>query len=222
MVAVQVLAEGGPGESMADSKSFLIRIRQELTATLSAAAPGLALSVEPCGSRWRARERFAAELANSGWDHASLEDHSAAMGPYPLLLVDSERAVASGTAHAWAHLAGGKDRWVRPTGADDEQAALMVQVMEAWFLVDRATTQSYFGPGYDPARLPPRQASSISKGTIKQQFAAATRRSERGTYDKQAHSPDLLALVDLAGGVAPTCAWAQRLVNHLQLLAATP
>ncbi len=103
-----------------------------------------------------------------------------------------------------------------------EQAGLMVQVMEAWFLVDRAATERYFGAGFDAARLPTKVASAVSKGTIRQQFAAATRNSERGTYDKQAHSPDLLALVDLAGGVAPTCAWARRLVEHLRRVAAMP
>ena len=56
-------------------------------------------------------------------------------GEYIILLVDSEEAVA---AAAWQHLATRQgDNWQRPIGASDDQAHLMVQVMEAWFLADR-------------------------------------------------------------------------------------
>ena len=64
-------------------------------------------------------------------------------GQVPLLLVDSEAAVAPGHS-AWQHL-DASDGWERPEGARDEQAFLMVQVMESWFLADRNAMGRYFG-----------------------------------------------------------------------------
>ena len=56
-------------------------------------------------------------------------------GQMPFLLVDSETAVTTGQS-AWRHL-GARDGWDRPPQAGDDQAFLMVQVMETWFLADR-------------------------------------------------------------------------------------
>ncbi len=65
-------------------------------------------------------------------------------GELPLLLVDSEGPVAANLS-AWQHLKA-RDRWDPPSGTSDDQAFLMVQVMEAWFLADRAMLREYFGP----------------------------------------------------------------------------
>ena len=62
-----------------------------------------------------------------------------------LLLVDSEAPVESGVT-VWNHLASVEgSRWKRPRGITDDQAFLMVQCMEAWFLADRDALKSYFG-----------------------------------------------------------------------------
>ena len=64
-------------------------------------------------------------------------------GTVPILLVDSEGPVAA--AHSvWQHLRT-CDRWHKPAAAGDDQAFLMVQVMETWFLADRNALQTYFG-----------------------------------------------------------------------------
>jgi hypothetical protein len=60
-------------------------------------------------------------------------------GELPLLLVDSEGPVAAGHS-VWQHL-----KADRPTGSSDDQAFLMVQLMETWFLADQALLRSYFG-----------------------------------------------------------------------------
>lgn len=78
---------------------------------------------------------------------------SASAGELPMLLVDSEKAVAP--AHTvWQHLKlKSRDNWDKPNGAADDQAFLMVQVMESWFLADRALLRSYFGPALRVAHL---------------------------------------------------------------------
>src|SRR5205085_5589495 len=51
-----------------------------------------------------------------------------------ILLVDSEEAV---TSSPWQHLEAREgDKWRRPARAVEDQAHLMVQAMEAWFLAD--------------------------------------------------------------------------------------
>jgi hypothetical protein len=62
----------------------------------------------------------------------------------PLLLVDSEAEVRTGHT-VWQHLKV-RDDWDKPEGAGDNQAFLMVQVMETWFLADREMLRNYFGP----------------------------------------------------------------------------
>lgn len=64
-------------------------------------------------------------------------------GALPLLLVDSEGPVEEGLS-VWQHLEA-RDGWQRPAGATEDQAFLMVQVMETWFLADRELLKRYFG-----------------------------------------------------------------------------
>jgi hypothetical protein len=66
-------------------------------------------------------------------------------GTLPMLLVDSEEPVEEGHS-VWQHLeAKARGGWRRPVGATDDQAFLMVQVMETWFLADRDMLRKYFG-----------------------------------------------------------------------------
>ncbi len=52
----------------------------------------------------------------------------------PLLLVDSEGPVSVGNS-VWQHLHD-RDGWYQPSNAGNDQAFLMVQIMETWFLAD--------------------------------------------------------------------------------------
>ena len=61
----------------------------------------------------------------------------------PLLLVDSEDPVEAGHL-VWQHLQA-RDGWNRPPNADDDQAFMMVQIMETWLLADRNSLKRYFG-----------------------------------------------------------------------------
>ena len=65
-------------------------------------------------------------------------------GELPLLLVDSEGPVVSNHS-VWQHLHS-RDKWAKPPAAREDQAFLMVQLMETWFLADRDLLRRYFGP----------------------------------------------------------------------------
>ena len=67
-------------------------------------------------------------------------------GDLPLMLVDSEDSVLPGNS-VWQHLKA-RDGWDKPAGALEDQAFLMVQLMETWFLADRDLLRSYFGASF--------------------------------------------------------------------------
>lgn len=68
-------------------------------------------------------------------------------GTIPMLLVDSESSVDEGNS-AWKHLKK-NDNWYRPEQTQSDQAFLMVQCMETWFLADQDALQSFFGTQFD-------------------------------------------------------------------------
>ena len=47
----------------------------------------------------------------------------------------------------WQHLLA-RDGWNGPNGVDEDQAFLMVQFMETWFLADKDGLRGYFGQGF--------------------------------------------------------------------------
>jgi Domain of unknown function (DUF4276) len=69
-------------------------------------------------------------------------------GTLPMLLVDSEEAVEEGHS-VWQHLETCHG-WKRPPCAADDQAFLMVQVMETWFLADRDLLRRYLFTAFPP------------------------------------------------------------------------
>ena len=69
----------------------------------------------------------------------------------PLMLLDSERPLQQEHT-AWQHLEV-RDGWERPDDASDDQAFLMLQVMETWFLADREMLVSYFGSNFRQSHL---------------------------------------------------------------------
>ncbi len=137
------------------------------------------------GSRRSAYEDFCTALRQAG-------------DVCPFLLVDSEDAVAD-TDGPWDHLRKRPgDRWLRPEGASDEQCHLMVQIMESWFLADKATLAKYFGKGFKIGALPKREdIERIPKADVLRGLHNATRQTEtKGSYSKGSHSFEILALID--------------------------
>lgn len=131
------------------------------------------------GGRQKTYEKFCVAVAGATRDD------------FIVLLVDSEGPVADGP---WAHLKN-CDNWEEPAGELEENAHLMVQCMEAWFLADKDALASYFGDGFNKRSLPRRQdIENVPKRDVERQLKKATRRCKRkGTYHKSRHSFAVLA-----------------------------
>jgi hypothetical protein len=112
-----------------------------------------------------------------------------------ILPADSETAV---TATPWIHLnTGDGDNWQRPSGVVDEQAHLMVQVMESCFLADRQALSNYYGQGFLRNSLPrERDIEQIQKQRVFDAFRHASRPTQKGPCHKTKHGFDLLELID--------------------------
>ena len=96
----------------------------------------------PCGGRGHAYDAFRTAM------------HTRKPNELPLLLVDSEGPVAQGHT-TWQHLkARPGDGWDKPEGVTDDQAFLMVQVMETWFIADRDTLRNFFGNCFNDNTIP--------------------------------------------------------------------
>ena len=136
MVRVSIYIEGG-GDSAKLNQIFRTGWRDFFT---SAGLTGRLPTVVRCGDRANAFRRFSVAVREAGDNEL------------PVLLVDSEGPVREGRP-AWEHLQY-SDHWRPPAGADDNQAYLMVQAMEAWLVADRDALREYFGRGFDENRLP--------------------------------------------------------------------
>jgi len=122
---------------------------------------------------------------------------------YAILLVDSEGPVETHRS-PWDYLSA-KDKWVKPQTTEDDQAHLMVQCMEAWFMADREAVVEHFDKGLKTDDLPAPvngDIEEISKAKVTAALDKAARkvRKARGTkkqgYDKVQHGLSLLAVID--------------------------
>lgn len=131
----------------------------------------------------------------------------------PLLLVDSEEAVQEGRS-PWQHLSA-RDNWRPPGGAGDDQASLMVQVMETWFLADREALGRHFGSRFEENVLPqwPR-LEEVPKASVLAALRDATLHCSP-PYNKGKSSFQLLAGIN-PGLVETACPQAARLLQRLR------
>jgi len=112
-----------------------------------------------------------------------------------ILLVDSEGPVDANVT-TWAYLKT-RDRWNRPRGVRDDQAHLMVQCMESWFLADQEALRKCYGQDLRVDSLPRRtNLEEIEKRHVEQALQHATRPTQKGRYHETGHAFDLLALID--------------------------
>lgn len=114
---------------------------------------------------------------------------------YIILLVDSEDEVQT---NPWEHLRSREgDGWTRPQSATDDQAQLMVQVMESWFLADQSTLASYYGQRFRTNSLPGQpNIELIPKARVYSALETATKPTQKGEYHKTKHGFDLLEQID--------------------------
>ena len=158
--------------------------------------------VVACGGRQAAFDKFRTAL------HSSNEEE------FIVLLVDSEGPVAEGRG-PWHHLRT-QDGWDRPSAASDENAHLMVECMENWFLADKDGLAAYFGPGFNRNRLPARaDVERVAKIRVLDGLKNASRQSRKGEYGKGRHSFDILEQADSVSILAAS-PHAKRLVDTLK------
>ena len=138
--------------------------------------------VKSCGSRQKTYDDFCAAWAKVADD------------VFIVLLVDSEGPVAGSP---WPHLKN-RDNWRKPPDATDNNAHLMVQCMEAWFLADVDTLAGYFGDGFNRNALPGQpNVECIPKADLDHRLKMATRYSTRkGAYHKGKHSFAILSMLN--------------------------
>ena len=200
MVSIKVYVEGG-GNDRKDLKTKCRRGFNEFfrKAGLEDSMPRIVAS----GGRQSAYDDFCTAMRNGkGYD-------------FIVLLVDSEDPVTKGSA-AWAHLKQ-RDGWNQPAGATDDNAHLMVQCMEAWFVADRTVLEDFFGQHFKPNALPKRQdVENILKTDLYAALEKATKSQKitKGEYGKGKHSFDILSHLD-PDKVKAASPYADRLIRVL-------
>lgn len=200
MVKAKVYVEGG-----GDGNMLRTKCRRAFREFLEKAGlEGRISKIVACGSRRNAYDDFCTALGMASPDE------------FVVLLVDSEAPVEA--MHGpWQHLkARPGDNWDRPPGATDENAHLMVQCMEAWFLADRGAVADFYGNGFLANSLPANpNVEEIPKGRLMNSLAHAVRHTRKGSYDKGSHSFEILAELD-PDLVCNVSAAAKRLVDTLR------
>jgi hypothetical protein len=130
-----------------------------------------------------------------------------------VLLVDADAPVTTGP---WLHLHR-QNGWNKPRGVEDRQCHLMVQAMEAWLIADREALRDFYDDGeLNENPLPNHlNVEQIPKDRLAPALREATRRCQKGRYDKGAHAPKILGRARLSTVVekAPHCG---RLVEVLR------
>ena len=177
---VTVYVEGG-----GDRRELKSKCRQGFSTFFRNTMVGERLPrIVACGSRHQAYDKFRSAVAQWPDD-------------FNVLLVDSEGPVV--ITEAWGHLRQ-RDGWERPTGAREDSAHLMVQMMESWFLADRECLARYFGDGFRASALPApeRAIEDISKGELERALQESARQSRKRRYAKGRDSFALLGLLDAA------------------------
>ena len=190
-------------EGGGDGRSLHSRFREGWREFLRSAGVDGRVKIVRGGGRERTYRRFATAAASAG------------SGAVALLLVDSEDPVAAGHT-IWRHLAA-RDGWTRPGDAGDDQAFLMVQAMETWFLADRDALRAYFGDGFraKAIRAWP-DLESVPRETVLDALKRATAAC-RKSYAKGRVSFELLARIDPAR-VEAACPHARALLDRLRSL----
>jgi Domain of unknown function (DUF4276) len=179
-VRIRVYVEGG-----GDQKRTLDLCRQAFAKFFSKVAPpDNRPRVIPCGGRRATFDDFC----------NALKTHR---DEFVLLLVDSEGPVGKG-ASVWDFLHNrSEDGWTRPAAAEDQQAHLMVQCMEAWLIADKERVCAFYGDGFLKNSLPQRpEVELIPKLDLIRAIEHASAPTQKGQYHKIRHGFNLLEQID--------------------------
>ena len=197
MVRATLYIEGG-----GDSRDLGARFREGWNAFFKSAGLASKTKVVRGGGRDKTFDRFVTAIENNR------------PNVVPILLIDSEDPVAKGHT-VWQHLSA-RDGWRQPPNAGD-QAFLMVQAMETWFLADRDALRKYFGARFRQNALKKwPDLEAVPKPTALDALERATAACTKH-YAKGKVSFGLLAYIDPAL-VATACPHAKALLNRLRQL----
>lgn len=196
MVRIKVYVEGG-----GDANIMRTKCRKGFAELFRRAGlAGRMPRIVACGSRNQAYDDFCTAV------RVGQEE-------IPILLVDSEGPLAPNTP-PWQFLTS-RDGWPCPGDVTQEQAQLMVQCMETWFLADRDALATFYGEGFTAGALPKRlDIENISKKDVFDGLSNATRHTQsKGEYKKK-HSFDLLSMID-PDKLRKASPYAERLISAL-------
>ena len=186
---IRIYIEGGGNQN--HGKTRLRQGFSQFLNELSQAARGkrIRFRVVCCGGRGRAYDMF----LNSPIGRDC----------YRFLLVDAEGPVNTSVKQ---HLTD-RDGWDL-SSCDESQCHLMVELMESWFLADRDALKAYYGDGFRENRLPGNaQVEKIPKNSVETSLDGATEDTQKGTYHKARHGPELLEKIspEKVKDAAPHC-----------------
>ncbi len=91
----------------------------------------------------------------------------------------------------------------------------MVQLMESWFLADKASVETFYRQGFRLSALPAESnIELVARDGVLQAFRSASSSTGKGAYNKARHAFKILALIDPAK-VRDASPWANRLLETL-------
>jgi hypothetical protein len=80
-----------------------------------------------------------------------------------------------------------------------ERVFWMIEMMESWFLADKAALKKFYRRDFNESALPPRQdVEKIAKRDVENGLREFSRHTKKGLYHKTKHAPDILELIDPA------------------------
>lgn len=198
---VKIYIEGG-----GEQKRLKTECRRAFSAFFQKAGfEGKMPRVVACGSRNEAFSDFCSSIKNAKRTNE-----------LAFLLVDSEDTVGIDLqSKPWDYLRQ-RDHWNQPAEATHEQAHLMIQCMESWFLADQDTLRQFFGKGFNSHALPRNsKIEEIEKTDVFKSLENASRSSEKGSYGKADHSFKILEKLDSEKIIASSPS-VQRLIHELE------
>ena len=149
------------------------------------------------------------------WDRFLRATQEPIAGELPILVVDSESSVAANRT-SWHHLEA-QDSWQKPQNTSDDQAFLMVQLMETWFLADLEALRAFFGPKFSDSHLKGlKLPESVEKARVLDGLERATRNCST-RFKKGTVAFELLFRID-PKKIEAACPHAKRLLDRLRSL----
>ncbi|WP_193771212.1 DUF4276 family protein [Candidatus Magnetaquicoccus inordinatus] len=195
---IHIIVEGG-----GETKYLSTALRSAFNEFFARAKLNGRIQIIKGGSRLQTYKKFSNSIASN------------TLGETSILLVDSEDPVPPAFFDKpWEYLHH-RDQWSRPAHVSDDQAHLMTQCMESWFLADKEYLAKFFGNGFKinelPATVPIEDAlkQDILKGLDK-----AARETTKKEYSKGKHSFAILKGLDPIK-VQQQSPWACRLFKTL-------